>query len=134
MSHLYTIQTTLHHALSHTLATCTISPTLNTSLVRNVLNHMSLTTYKGLTTKFDVDDLCQLCWLWEWDGDILPDTKTKAFVAEEDENPFLVDSSPTSSAPSTDWTRGAMGFVISSTTHYSKRNRKRIPAYGIGIE
>ena len=27
-----------------------------------------------------------------------------------------------------------MGFVISSATHYSKTDRKRLPAYGIGIE
>lgn len=136
LSRLYTIQTALQHALSHALATCAVSPASDTGLVRNVLNHMSLTTYTGLTTKFDVDDLRRLCWLWEWDGNVLPETKPKAVVAEEeedDENPFLIDSSPTS-APSTDWTRGAMGLVISSTTHYSKRDRKRVPAYGIGIE
>jgi len=27
-----------------------------------------------------------------------------------------------------------MGLVLSPTTHYSKADRKRVPAYGIGIE
>jgi hypothetical protein len=27
-----------------------------------------------------------------------------------------------------------MGLVLSPTTHYSKVDRKRVPAYGIGIE
>lgn len=27
-----------------------------------------------------------------------------------------------------------MGLVLSPTTHYSKTDRKRVPAYGIGIE
>jgi hypothetical protein len=27
-----------------------------------------------------------------------------------------------------------MGFVVSSATHYSKADRKRVPAYGMGIE
>lgn len=27
-----------------------------------------------------------------------------------------------------------MGIVISPTTHYSKMDRRRVPAYGIGIE
>ena len=40
--------------------------------MRNVLNHLSLGTYHGLSTKFEVDDLRRLCWLWEWDAKTLP--------------------------------------------------------------
>lgn len=94
---------------------------------------MSLTTYAGLTTQFDVDELSRLCWIWEWDGKTLPVEKKKGPASDAEENPFLVDESPAPTT-TTEWTRGAMGLVLSSTTHYSKRDRKRVPAYGIGIE
>ena len=92
-----------------------------------MLNNHSLTTYTGLTTKFDVDDLRRLCWLWEWDGKSLPDTQK----ADDDDNPFL--ERKLMIQPK-DWTRGSMGLVLSPTSHYSKSAGKRVPAYGIGIE
>ncbi|KAJ7095243.1 hypothetical protein B0H15DRAFT_828669 [Mycena belliarum] len=127
LSRLCTVHTGLQHALSHALATCAVSPTSDTGIVRNVLNHLSLSTYTGLTTQFDADDLRRLCWIWEWDGKALP-TASSSSVADDD-NPFL-DVKP----PQKDWTRGAMGVVISPATHHSKLDRKRVPAYGIGIE
>ena len=131
LTRLYNIQTALHHALSHALATCAISPTSDSGLVRNVLDHMSLTTYAGFGTSFDIDDLKRLCWIWEWDGKFIasPETTVKS---EEEDNPFLESSA--SSPPPTEWTRGSMGLVLSSATHYSRVDRKRVPAYGIGIE
>ena len=126
LSRLHTLQTALQHALSHALATCAVSPSSDTGIVRNVLNHYSLTTYSGLTTKFDIDDLSRLCWLWEWDGEGLPENKTS--TAEDD--PFSNKPPP----PSKDWTRGSMGLVISPCTHFLKTLGKRVPAYGIGVE
>jgi hypothetical protein len=107
-----------------------VSPSSDTGIVRNVLNNYSLTTYTGLTTKFDVDDLSRLCWLWEWDGKTLPDVKRKSKV-EDDDNPFL-DAQP--SPQPKEWTRGSMGLVLSPSTHYLKTAGKRVPAYGIGVE
>jgi len=129
ISRLATIQTALQHALSHALATCAVSPS-ETGIVRNVLNHMSIATYSGLATKFDIDDLKRLCWIWEWDTKSAPHAKKKK--TPDEDNPFL--ASPSSPAPPKDWTRGAMGFVISPTSHYSKAASKRVPVYGIGIE
>ncbi|KAF7437073.1 hypothetical protein PC9H_003907 [Pleurotus ostreatus] len=137
LSRLHSIQTRLQHAISHALATCAVSPTSDTGIVRNVLNHLSLSTYAGLTTQFDIDDLRRLCWLWEWDGEEVkpPVAKKKKddddVFNEEEDNPFL--ESEAAPAPK-EWTRGAMGFVISTTTHHSRREGKRVPAYGIGIE
>jgi hypothetical protein len=130
LSRLYATQTALQHALSHALATCAVSPSSDTGIVRNVLNHISLMTYAGLTTKFDVDDLRRLCWLWEWSGDSLPDPK-KTCKADEDDNPFLENDSVPQPK---DWTRGSMGLVISPTSHFTKNAGKRVPVYGIGIE
>ncbi|KAF7985227.1 hypothetical protein HWV62_7870 [Athelia sp. TMB] len=130
LTRLQTIQTALQHALSHALATCAVSPSTDTGIVRNVLNHYSLTTYAGLTTKFDLDDLRQLCWIWEWDADSLPVTPKESAV-DGDENPFL-NASP--AAQPKEWTRGAMGLVLGPCTHFSKSAGKRIPAYGIGVE
>lgn len=131
LSRLYNLNNALQLALSHALATCALSPTSDSGIVRNVLNHISVVTYSGFSTTFEVDDLKRLCWLWEWDSKSLPISKPKD--ADEDENPFL--SSPSSKeSPPSDWTRGAMGFVVSSATHYSKADRKRVPAYGMGIE
>ncbi|KAI0750945.1 hypothetical protein C8Q80DRAFT_1154731 [Daedaleopsis nitida] len=141
LSRLYKTQTSLQHALSHALATCAVSPSEDTGIVRNVLNHMSLGAYTGLATKIDVDDLKRLCWLWEWDGKALQPkaSKGKAKAEEEeededeDENPFLDDSKPVKEPPK-DWTRGAMGFVVSQTTHRDKSVNARVPVYGLGIE
>ena len=130
LSRLHTIQTALQHALSHALATCAVSPSSDTGIVRNVLNHYSLTTYTGLTTKFDVDDLSRLCWLWEWDGKTVPQLKRKAQV-EDDDNPFL--EAELAPQPK-EWTRGSMGLVLGPCTHYLKTAGKRVPAYGIGVE
>ncbi|KAI0677406.1 hypothetical protein C8Q78DRAFT_1159750 [Trametes maxima] len=141
IARLYNIQTALQHALSHALATCAVAPSEDTGVVRNVLNHMSLGAYSGLTTKIDVDDLKRLCWLWEWDGKA-PSSKVgpragkgkaKADDNEED-NPFLDDAKPMAVPPPKDWQRGAMGFVVSQTTHHSKSAGARLPAYGLGIE
>ncbi|KIO12826.1 hypothetical protein M404DRAFT_696887 [Pisolithus tinctorius Marx 270] len=129
LTRLATIQTTLQHALSHALATCAVSPS-ETGIIRNVLNHVSISTYSGLATNFDVNDLKRLCWIWEWDGKALPEAKGNTKPVEED-NPFL-DSNPASS--SSNWIRGAMGLVISPTSHYSKAAGKRIPVYGLGID
>lgn len=146
LSRLYKIQTSLQHALSHALATCAVSPSEDTGLVRNVLNHMSLGAYTGLTSKIEIDDLKRLCWLWEWDGkapgskaDIgASKGKAKAEVEEEevDENPFLDEPKPAKvvESPIKDWTRGAMGFVVSQTTHRDKSTGARVPVYGLGIE
>lgn len=132
LARLYNVQTALQHALSHALATCAISPTPDHGIVRNVLNNISLTTYSGFATSFDTDDLKRLCWLWEWDGKPLGHKKSKATSPEEEDNPFLASS--ILSVPPTDWTRGAMGVILSPATHFSKLDRKRVPAYGIGIE
>ncbi|KAK7061598.1 CDT1-C domain-containing protein [Favolaschia claudopus] len=126
LSRLETIHTGLQHALSHALATCAVSPTSDTGIVRNVLNHLSLGNYSGLSTQFQVEDLRRLCWMWEWDGDTLP---SDASSSAEDDNPFLEEKP----VPK-DWTRGAMGIIVSPATHHSRADSKRIPAYGIGIE
>ncbi|KAG6911701.1 hypothetical protein DXG01_007951 [Tephrocybe rancida] len=139
LSRLYRIHTAVQHALSHALATCAVSPTSDTGIVRNVLNHISLTTYTGLTTQFELDDLRRLCWLWEWDAKTLPgQDKSAPAPTDDEENPFLITlpppGAPASSSSSGEWTRGGMGLVLSPTTHHSKRDRKRVPAYGVGIE
>jgi hypothetical protein len=128
LARLYNIHTALQNALSHALATCAVSPTLDTGHIRNVLNHLSLTTYTGFTTKLGIDDLKRLCWLWEWNGESV-DTAVKQ--NDDDDNPFL--ESQISHKPN-DWMRGSMGFILSPTTHFSKAIGKRVPAYGIGIE
>jgi hypothetical protein len=91
-----------------------------------VLNNLSLSTYSGLSTRFEVDDLRRLCWIWEWDEITQPSV---ASSSSEDENPFL-EEKPTPK----DWTRGAMGIVLSPATHHLRGDGKRVPAYGIGIE
>ncbi|KAI0720263.1 hypothetical protein C8T65DRAFT_736012 [Cerioporus squamosus] len=144
LTRLHKIQTSLQHALSHALATCAVSPSEDTGIVRNVLNHMSLGAYTGLTTKIEIDDLKRLCWLWEWDGKALVSKadggaskgKAKADVEDDDDNPFLDEPKPAKVAegPVKDWTRGAMGFVVSQATHRDKSTGARVPVYGLGIE
>lgn len=127
IARLQTVHSGLQNALSYALATCAVSPTSDTGIVRNVLNHISLTTYNGLNTQFDLDDLRRLCWIWEWDAVSL-DSAGNTGAVEED-NPFL--DTPVTPQPK-DWTRGSMGIVISPATH--KNAGKRVPAYGLGIE
>ncbi|KAH9994096.1 hypothetical protein BJV74DRAFT_356405 [Russula compacta] len=132
LSRLFTIQTSLQHALSHALASSAVSPSSETGILRNVVNHHSLNAYSGLTVKLDMCDLSRLCWLWEWKGDVIPSMKASSRAKEDDSNPFLED--PFVSQQPKDWTRGSMGFVMSPTTHFSKTSKSRIPAYGIGVE
>ncbi|KAG6878110.1 hypothetical protein C0993_012114 [Termitomyces sp. T159_Od127] len=132
LTRLERIHTALQHALSHALATCAVSPTSDTGIVRNVLNHLSLSTYAGFPAQFDVDDLRRLCWVWEWDGKSLPAPAVRPSPAEDsEENPFLITPSSPGASAYTEWTRGGMGLVLSPTTHHSKRDRKRVPAYGL---
>ncbi|THV07372.1 hypothetical protein K435DRAFT_833697 [Dendrothele bispora CBS 962.96] len=126
LTRLQSIQNALQQALSHALATCAASPS-ETGMVRNVLNHISLNSSSALSTSFTVEDLRRLCWIWEWDGKTAP----KIDSGDEEENPFLNATSPSKAK---DWDRGGMGFVITSTTHFSKAEGKRVPAYGLGIE
>jgi hypothetical protein len=125
---LLSINKGIQHALAHALATCGISPTADTGIVRNVINHISLATYTGLPIKFDIEDLSRLCWLWEWDAVALDSSHQPP---PEEDNPFM-DSSSTPSTPKI-WTRGSMGVIISPTTHFLKSEGKRVHAYGIGI-
>lgn len=91
---------------------------------------MSLTNYSGLSTTFEVDDLKRLCWLWEWDGKKIPATKDAD--NNDEDNPFL--DTPEAPTPPKDWSRGGMGFVVTSATHSTRPGGIRVPAYGIGIE
>jgi hypothetical protein len=96
------------------------------------VNHISVATYSGLSTRFDADELQRLCWLWEWDAKSLETAKKPVLKADDDdENPFLDAPKPTQAK---DWTRGGMGIVVSPTSHFSKGTAKRVQAYGIGIE
>ncbi|VDB96992.1 unnamed protein product [Peniophora sp. CBMAI 1063] len=135
LARLVKIQGALQLAMAHALATSALAPSSDTGVVRNVLDHHTLNSQAGLSVRLDVDDICRLCWLWEWDGKSIS-TKGKGrmvTVEDDDENPFAAESSaPKKAAPPKDWTRGGMGFVISPTTRVSKTSR--IPAYGIGIE
>ena len=54
--------------MAHALATSALAPSSDTGVVRNVLDHHTLNTQAGLSVRLDVDDICRLCWLWEWDG------------------------------------------------------------------
>ncbi|KAI9513178.1 hypothetical protein F5148DRAFT_1278920 [Russula earlei] len=132
LSRLFKIQTSLQHALSHALASSAASPSAETGILRNVVNHHSLNAYAGLSVELDMNDLSRLCWLWEWEGDVIPPTKALSSTKDDNPNPFLED--PSISQQPKDWTRGSMGFVINPTTHFSKTSKSRIPAYGIGIE
>ena len=130
LSRLLNIQTTLQQALSHALASCALSPSSDTGVVRDVLTHISLTNYSGLSTTFEVDDLKRLCWLWEWNGKKIP--TAKGADDEDEDNPFL--DTPEAPTPPKDWSRGGMGFVVTSATHFTRSGGTRVPAYGVGIE
>ncbi|TFK29340.1 hypothetical protein FA15DRAFT_610513 [Coprinopsis marcescibilis] len=127
LKRLLKLQNAVQQAVSHALATCAISPSSDSGRVLNVLNHITLKTYVGLGTSFDLDDLKRLCWIWEWDGASALDAGTNKLKLDDD-NPFLDNASVG------EWTRGSLGFVLSLGSHYSKTDRKRIPAYGVGIE
>jgi hypothetical protein len=131
LSRLLNVHTALQRALSHALASCAVAPSSDTGIIRNVLNHLSLTSYSGLSSRFDIEDLNRLCWLWEWDGKEASQEKEGVLETNDEDNPFVREAMPAADA---DWTRGGMGIVVSSGTHFSKGAKKRVPAYGVGIE
>lgn len=113
-----------------------MSPSSETGIVRNVLNHISLNTFAGLATKFDIDDLRRLCWIWEWDGKSLTlDVSSVKPAADDDENPFLekpsvdvaaVDSSPVDASPQTP-RKGAKGKGKARETKADKAESEQTP-------
>lgn len=123
---LQSLQSSLHRALSHSLATAALSPSSDAGIVPNVLNNYTLTAATGLSRTCTLDDIKRLCWLWEWDGRKLPSN-------DEEENPFLESSESKREQPK-QWQRGGMGLAITPTTYLQKTSGKRVPAYGIGIE
>ena len=60
----------------------------------------------------------------------MPTTKEADDVDED--NPFL--DIPEAPIPPKDWSRGGMGLVVTSTTHFTRSGGIRVPAYGVGIE
>ncbi|KAF8991288.1 hypothetical protein BDZ89DRAFT_1151573 [Hymenopellis radicata] len=118
LSRLYAIQIDLQRSLCVGLVHCSVSPARNTGIIQNVLNHISLQTVSGPASSCTLEDLRRLVWLWEWDSSTLA-----AGTPSQDD-----------SDSSTRTCRGAMGFVLTLATHYSSLDRKRVPAYGIGIQ
>jgi len=90
----------------------------------NVINHISLAN-AGHVRRCTLEDLSRLVWLWEWDGESLPDAGASSLEAVNDD-PFV-------EVPK-DWRRGGSGIVVTQTLHSSRAHCKRVPAYGIGIE
>lgn len=90
----------------------------------NVINHLNLAN-TGHIRRCTVQDLSRLVWLWEWDGESLPDTRASPLEAVNDD-PFV-------EIPK-DWKRGGSGIIVTQTLHSSRALAKRVPAYGIGIE
>ena len=128
LARLHSLQGDINRAISHALATSAVSPSEDTGVVSNVLNHFNLTSAVGLSTSCTLDDLKRLCWLWEWDGKTLPKN-------ERDEiDDFFGEGSSAKKDNPKQWSRGGMGIVITPATHVPKYSTKRVPAYGIGIE
>ncbi|EJD00922.1 uncharacterized protein FOMMEDRAFT_90374, partial [Fomitiporia mediterranea MF3/22] len=125
LARLVSLQSSLHHALSHSLATAAVCPSSDAGIVPNVLNNYTINAASGLSRTCTLDDIKRLCWLWEWDGKKLPDS--------DDDNPFLENSEPKVEQPK-QWRRGGTGHVITPTTYLPKSSGRRVPAYGIGIE
>ena len=90
----------------------------------NVINHISLAS-TGNVRRCTIEDLSRLVWLWEWDGESLPEAGASSLEAVNDD-PFV-------DIPK-DWRRGGSGIIITQTFHASRPLAKRVPAYGIGIE
>ncbi|KAG8861588.1 hypothetical protein FRB91_003710 [Serendipita sp. 411] len=73
--HLIAVHTALEQGMSVALATAQISPDPDTGRVPAVLNHLSLQE-RGLGVRLTVEDLKKLCWIWEWDGETVPEPLT----------------------------------------------------------
>jgi hypothetical protein len=105
------------------MATSGISPTEDKGRVPNVINHLFLRK-QG----FSLDDLCRLCWLWQWDS--TKPSAAQCIDPEEDENPFVENEK----LEEKDWCRGSLGIIITPATQFLRDQGKRIAVYGIGIE
>ncbi|KAG9080136.1 hypothetical protein FRC06_007041 [Ceratobasidium sp. 370] len=135
-------------SLSLSLATSSRAPSAETGHLAAITNTVALET-AGLRVRLGTEEIRRLCWLWEWDGDALPEEKApkpsaRAVGPIEDsseDNPFLESSAPRKPAPApapapppTDWVRGGMGLIVTPTTQLQRAQGRRIPAYGVGIK
>ncbi|KAG9077127.1 hypothetical protein FS749_011019, partial [Ceratobasidium sp. UAMH 11750] len=146
LSRLITAHTAIETSLSLSLATSSRAPSAETGHLAAITNTVALET-AGLRVRLGVEEIRRLCWLWEWDGDALPEDKppkpsARAVGPIEDsseDNPFLENNTPRKSVPTpapppTDWVRGGMGLIVTPTTQLQRAQGRRIPAYGIGIK
>ncbi|QRV88564.1 DNA replication factor Cdt1 C-terminal domain [Ceratobasidium sp. AG-Ba] len=148
LSRLVSAHTAIETSLSLSLATSSRGPSAETGHLAAITNTVALET-AGLRVRIGTDEIRRLCWLWEWDGDALPEDKPPKPTARavgpiedsSEDNPFLESNTPRKSAPApvpapppTDWVRGGMGFIITPTTQLQRAQGRRIPAYGIGIK
>lgn len=133
LNRLLDLHKSIEHSLSIALATASVGFTPSSgkdgnerSHMPNVTDHISLAA-SGSARRLSVEDLSRLVWLWEWDGESLPD-RAAASLEIINDDPFV-------DIPK-GWTRGGMGIIISQTTHTSRAQgtNKRVPAYGLGIE
>ncbi|KAG8693932.1 hypothetical protein FRC09_010173 [Ceratobasidium sp. 395] len=146
LSRLVTAHTAIESSLSLSLATSSRAPSAETGHLAAITNTVALET-AGLRVRLGTDEIRRLCWLWEWDGDALPEDKppkppARAVGPIEDsseDNPFLETNTPRKPAPApalppTDWVRGGMGLIITPTTQLQRAQGRRMPAYGVGIK
>ncbi|KAG8746295.1 hypothetical protein FRC12_014326 [Ceratobasidium sp. 428] len=122
------------------------TPSTSQDKIRAITNTVALET-AGLRVRLGTDEIRRLCWLWEWDGDALPEDKPPKTPARavgpiedsSEDNPFLESNTPRKPVPApvpppTDWVRGGMGLIITPTTQLQRAQGRRMPAYGIGVK
>ncbi|KAG8746065.1 hypothetical protein FRC10_006168 [Ceratobasidium sp. 414] len=145
LSRLITAHTAIETSLSLSLATSSRAPSAETGHLAAITNTVALET-AGLRARLGTEEIRRLCWLWEWDGDALPEDKPKPSARavgpiedSSEDNPFLESSTPRKPAPApapppTNWVRGGMGLIVTPTTQLQRAQGRRIPAYGVGIK
>jgi hypothetical protein len=147
LARLVAAHTAIETSLSLSLATSSRAPNQKTGHLPAITNTVALES-AGLRVRCGLEEIRRLCWLWEWDGEVLPESLgeggLKASVRtvgpiedSSEDNPFLDSNTPRKPAPApipTDWVRGGMGLIVTATTQLQRAEGRRVPAYGIGIK
>ena len=142
--HLQTLLT-LHHAFNLALALhiATHPPVLpphppsSTKLdLPNLTNYLSIkeTVERTSGRRFGLPELGRLAWIWDWDGEQLPDEKSQREKRKQDsdeDNPFLV---PSDHATTSRIQISGLSYLITPTRTLEPHSGRRVYTHGIGIE
>ncbi|WVQ66482.1 uncharacterized protein L199_004663 [Kwoniella botswanensis] len=121
-------------------------PSATSVSLPNLTNFLAIreTVERTSGRRFGLQELSRLAWVWTWDGKSLPDEKAiseknkRAMIDEDDDdNPFLVHTTPKAKTTAADVGAGqvsGLSYLITPTRTLDPQTGRRVYTHGLGID